>query len=127
MIGHMTDNTDLDYHKAVLNQGVYDSLDRLGLQKIFGVPLDEKKCPVILKLIKDGNIDRLLLSHDSVAVWLGRTFYGALPENGQWMVADNHPSHLFEKIIPMLKEGGISDEQIRIILEDNPRNLFEGN
>jgi phosphotriesterase-related protein len=41
-------------------------------------------------------------------------------------VANWHPTHLFRNIIPALKQGGVSDEQIKTIVEDNPRRLFEG-
>jgi phosphotriesterase-related protein len=126
MIGHMSDNTDMAYHLKVLNQGVYDSMDRLGLQGIEGMPMDEEKYPVIIELIKSGYNDRLLLSHDSIAFWLGRPVFDLIPQEAQWMVVNSHPCHLFENILPILRQAGITDRQIDMILEDNPRRLFEG-
>ena len=124
MIGHMSDNVDIEYHLKVLKQGVYDSMDRLGLQGFENIPMDEEKYPVITELIKTYN-DQLLLSHDSIAFWLGRPIFDDIPEEAQWLFENHHPLHLFQNIIPILKKDGVTDEQIRIILEDNPRRLFE--
>ena len=126
MIGHMSDNVDMAYHLNVLKQGVYDSMDRLGLQGIENMPMDEDKYPVITELIKNGYNNQLLLSHDSIAFWLGRQIFDKIPEEAKWMIENSHPLHLFDNIIPILKKSGVNDEEIRIVLEDNPRRLFEG-
>jgi phosphotriesterase-related protein len=126
MIGHMSDNTDINYHLSVLKHGVYDSMDRLGLQGIESMPMDEEKYPVIIELINSGYNDRLMLSHDSIAFWLGRPVFALIPAEAKWMVENSHPTHLFKNIIPILKNGGVTDHQLKIILEDNPRRLFEG-
>jgi len=126
MIGHMSDNTDIKYHLEVLKYGVYDSIDRLGMQGIEGMPMDEERYPVIMELINTGYNDQLMLSHDSIAFWLGRPIFEMIPEEAKWMIANSHPTHLFNNILPILKKGGVTDHQIKIILEDNPRRLFEG-
>jgi phosphotriesterase-related protein len=125
MIGHMSDNVDMAYHLSVLQQGVFDSMDRLGLQGIENIPMDEEKYPVIIELIKTGYNRQIMLSHDSIAYWLGRRIFDQIPEEARWMLENSHPLHLFQNIIPVLKKGGVTDEQVRIVLEDNPRSLFE--
>jgi len=127
MIGHMSDNIDIEYHLKVLQSGAYDSMDRLGLQGFENIPMDEDKYPLIMELIKKGYHQQLMLSHDSVAFWIGRPIFDEMPEEAQWMFENSHPLHLFHTIIPILKNGGVTDKQIKTILEDNPRKLFEEN
>ncbi len=123
-IGHMSDNLEMDYQKAVLEQGVYISWDRMGLQGLAGCPMDKERYPVMTELIKEGYADRLMISHDFIINWLGRPL--KIPEQALPLVADWHPSHLFKNIIPELKKGGATEEQIDIIIRQNPRRLFAG-
>ena len=123
-IGHMSDNVDLDYQKAVFDQGVFVAWDRMGLQGLVGCPMDEQRYPAMIELIKQGYGDQLVISHDFIITWLGRPLN--LPEAALPMIANWHPTHLFKNIIPALKEGGVTDEQIQKIIVDNPRNLFAG-
>ena len=36
------------------------------------------------------------------------------------------PIHFHDRIVPRLREGGASDEQIQALLVDNPRRFFAG-
>ena len=123
-IGHMSDNLDMGYQQATFNQGVYVAWDRMGLQLVGGCPMDEQRYPVIIDLINKGLADRLILSHDSIAHWLGRPLN--VPESALPIIANWHPRHLFENIIPELKKAGVTEEQIETIIRDNPRRLFSG-
>jgi phosphotriesterase-related protein len=44
-----------------------------------------------------------------------------LPQVANWSY-----SHIFHNIIPALKKTGITDEQIRTMMIDNPRRLLGG-
>ncbi|MGB6066530.1 MAG: hypothetical protein WBG50_17135 [Desulfomonilaceae bacterium] len=123
-IGHMSDNLDLAYQVKTLGHGVYVSWDRMGLEVLVGCPRDADRYAVMLDLIAKGYQDRLMISHDTICTWLGRP--PKLPEPALQFVANWHPTHLFNNIIPALKKGGASDDQIKTIVEDNPRRLFEG-
>ncbi|MFC1858493.1 phosphotriesterase [Thermodesulfobacteriota bacterium] len=123
-IGHMSDNIDIDYQLNTFEQGVYVSWDRMGLQGLAGCPMDEERYPVMIDLIKKGYANRLMISHDFVANWLGRPLI--FPDEALPLIANWHPSHLFNNIIPTLKNGGVTDEQIKTIIEDNPRRIFAG-
>ena len=123
-IGHMSDNIDLDYQEETLKRGVFVSWDRMGLQGLVGCPMDAQRYPVMIDLIKRGYADKLMISHDFIITWLGRPLN--IPEEALPLIANWHPSHLFKNIIPALKEGGVTDAQIKQITEDNPRRLFEG-
>jgi len=123
-IGHMSDNLDVAYQVRTLDKGVYIAWDRMGLEVLAGCPRDADRYAVMLDLIAKGYSNRLMISHDSICTWLGRPF--TLPEAVMPFVANWHPTHLFRNIIPALKQGGASDAQIKTIVEDNPRRLFEG-
>jgi len=123
-IGHMSDNIDPDYHDATIKQGVFTAWDRMGLQGLAGCPMDEARISAIIDLIKQGHAKQLMISHDCVISWLGRPLN--IPAAAFPLIANWHPSHLFKNIIPALTKGGVSDEQIRTIIEDNPRRLFTG-
>ncbi|MFC1857240.1 phosphotriesterase [Thermodesulfobacteriota bacterium] len=123
-IGHMSDNIDMDYQLRTFEQGVYVSWDRMGLQGLVGCPMDEQRYPVMIDLIKKGYANKMMISHDFVTNWLGRPLI--LPDEALPLVANWHPTHLFNNIIPTLKNGGVTDEQIKTIIEDNPRRIFAG-
>jgi phosphotriesterase-related protein len=124
MIGHMDGSTDLSYHLRTLRQGVSIAFDRIGLQGVVGMPMDEERLACLIGLIGAGYGERLMLSHDTITVWLGRPF--ALHATAAELLADWHPTHLFENFLPALRQGGVTDEAIRKMLVENPRRLFAG-
>ncbi|MBU3915562.1 phosphotriesterase-related protein [bacterium] len=123
-IGHMSDNLDMDYQRKTLESGVYVSWDRMGLQGLAGCPMDEQRYPVMVDLIKQGYGNRLMISHDFIINWLGRPLN--IPEGFLPLIANWNPFHLFQNIIPMLKENGVTDDQIQTITKENPKRIFEG-
>ncbi len=121
MIGHVSNNKDIEYHKAILAKGVYIAFDRIGLEII--TPTD-----VILKnvaeLCKLGFANQIMLSHDTVNVWLGRQI--ETPEPVSKALANWRIDYISELILPALKAKGVTDDQIKTMMVDNPRNLFLG-
>ena len=63
-----------------------------------------------------------MLSHDYVSSSFGRG--GLWPEHLLPQVANWSYSHLFDAIIPALKKCGITDEQVRTMMVENPRRLL---
>jgi len=122
MIGHMSDNLDIRYHLETLKHGVSLGFDRMGAQGLLGLPHDNERVPVILGLVGTGYADKIMLAHDSEAYWLGR------PLNLWELIPgfDGYPTHVFKNIVPRLKNGGVTDEQIETIFVGNPRRLFGG-
>ena len=72
---------------------------------------DIERVEGIMNMIEVGYIKNLLLSHD-VCSKLHYRKYG-----GQGL------GHIYETIIPLLREAGITQKQIDIILKENPRRL----
>lgn len=122
MIGHMEGNTDQAYHIGTLDHGVNIAFDRYGIQGLVGMPMDQMRNACLLGLLGLGYAERIMLSHDTVNVWLGRP--PVLPEEAEKLLANWHITHLFENVVPFLKEAGISDEQLDTIFVENPKRLF---
>jgi phosphotriesterase-related protein len=115
VIGHQNNSTELDYFLNQLERpGFYLGFDRVGFS-------DLKSEDCIIELVKRGFADRIMLSHDYVATWLGRPF--AWKEE-RFTEKYYYPTYIHKKFIPKMKAAGIADEQINTMLVDNPRRLF---
>lgn len=122
-IGHMCGNTDIDYHERVLQYGVFDSFDRFGLEgDLFHTPTDEERCDVIAALLDKGYEDQILMSHDSVTVELGRP--RPVPKDDLDFMAHANILNIPGRVIPMLKERGVTDEQLDKIFIYNPAKVL---
>lgn len=78
----------------------------------------------VSELCKQGYAKQIMLSHDTVNVWLGRQT--VLPEKFLPAFADWRIDHISKEFLPALKAQGVTDEQIKAMMEENPRNLFLG-
>ncbi|MBJ18336.1 MAG: phosphotriesterase [bacterium] len=114
MVGHCCGSNDHDYHWRLVEGGTYVGFDRFGLEVINS---DVNRVKSILKLIERGASTRLMVAHDTVWCWLGKSF----PVNPLW-----RPSRFSQDIIPMLRAGGATDQHIDDILVQNPRRYFAG-
>lgn len=122
-IGHMCGNSDVEYHKRVLEQGVYVNLDRFGLQgELFHTPTDEGRVDLIEKLVAGGYEDKILLGHDSVNVQLGRK--NIMTPMMREALKDANIGTLGNKVIPEMQRRGFSDEMIEKFFTKNPARLF---
>jgi len=121
MIGHVSNSKDIEYHKAILAKGVYIAFDRFGLEIFTPTPVLVK---IVAQLCKEGYAKQIMLSHDTVNVWLGRPY--APPQALLKALANWRIDHISENVIPALKAQGVTDEQIKTMMVDNPRNLFLG-
>ncbi|KZZ85731.1 phosphotriesterase family protein [Bacillus sp. SJS] len=122
VIGHMCGNTDPAYHRRVLERGVYIGFDRFGLQGIVGARPDAEKIETLSVLLKEGYGNQILLSHDTVNIWLGRP--PEIPEPIAVQLRNWHPVHLFENILPKLNDRGFSEEMLENLFTKNPQQLF---
>ncbi len=123
VIGHVSNSKDINYHREILKRGVYIAFDRLGLAPLYGVP-DEVSVENIATLCKEGYANRVMMSHDTVNYWVGRPI--EVPEQILKLLGNWRIDHISKDLIPALKAKGVTDEQIRTMMVDNPRNLFSG-
>ncbi len=121
-IGHAGGSADLKYHTRILDKGVNLAFDRLGLDaELWCAGPDKFRKGCIVGLISMGYVSQLMFSHDVVLNWLGGEVIFPKEIVGNW-----YPTHVFKNIIPDLKKSGVTDEQIRTIMFENPRKMFEG-
>ena len=123
-IGHSNDDTDLDYLLGLLDKGVWLGLDRFPGGRVAGTPDWEGRTELVKKLIDAGHKSRIMLSHD-YSVPKARN--GAEIQEERRKANPDGFNFITRKVLPRLKELGVSDEDIRQIMEDNPRRFFEGN
>ena len=93
MIGHQNNTADNDYHLAQLqNPHFYIGFDRMSVTPPTGVsPAAAEES--LIALLKRGYADRIMLSHDYIANWLGRPM--TPPASVGW--ADWYPTYIFKK------------------------------
>jgi phosphotriesterase-related protein len=96
----------------VADRGAFVGIDHVGLNDHADYLTDQERADLVLELVKAGHADKIILSGNSIGVAKG------LPEY-------NLPySHVLTTFVPFLKAQGLSEEDARRILEDNPRTLL---
>jgi phosphotriesterase-related protein len=96
----------------VAGRGAFVGIDHVGLNDDGDYLTDHGRAELVFELVNAGHADRIILSGNAIGVAKG------LPEY-------NLPySHVLTTFMPFLKARGLSDENARRILVDNPRNLL---
>jgi phosphotriesterase-related protein len=116
IIGHCGDSTDLDYLRRVADQGSILGMDRFGMHSL--LPFEDRVATIVA-LVERGYLDSITVSHDCFC-WTD-----ALPAE---YVEALHLSyvHISHKVLPALRDAGLTQAQLDTILIDNPRRHFEG-
>jgi phosphotriesterase-related protein len=117
IIGHSGDSTDIGYLEELMARGSYLGMDRFGIETILSTA---DRVDTVARLCERGHAGRMVLSHDASC------FIDWLPERTLPMALPNwHYLHIHDDVIPRLKQRGVTDAQIRTMLVDNPRAIFE--
>jgi phosphotriesterase-related protein len=115
-IAHTGDSDDLGYIEGLLEKGVWIGLDRYGLNLF--LPYDKRQTTT-KALLERGYADRMFLSADSCAT----LDYFPPAVVGQMIEADMAQEWTIrivpEKVLPELREAGLTEEQERTIMVDN--------
>jgi phosphotriesterase-related protein len=117
-IAHTGDTDDLDYIERVLDKGVFIGMDRYGLE-IF-LPF-EKRNATVTALLERGYADRMFLSQDYCATldWYPVEMEQQLLEAGA--AKDWSMTLVLDQVIPILREAGMTDEQLNTMMVENPK------
>ena len=112
-IAHTGDTDDLDYIEELLGRGPYIGMDRYGLDIILET---EKRNRTVLALLERGHAERMSLSTD--ACWEFDWF----PWDQTEQLAPKWKStFIYDEVVPALREGGMSDEQLETMMVSAPR------
>jgi phosphotriesterase-related protein len=116
ILGHMSSVPDFAMHLAALERGFWIAYDNFGMAGLTNAWLrqtsDDQRIEWALEVFRRGFGQRLLVSHD---VWckaqllrFGGGGYG----------------HVLRTIVPRLREGGLSDADVELLLVRNPAEVL---
>ena len=118
VIGHSGDTDDLDYLRAILDEGSTIGMDRFGMEHVLP---DDRRVRTVLALLRLGYADRMVLSHDAAV------FSHVTPPSWRARMAPRwNMETIPRRIIPMLRDGGATDEDHQLLTRcwsSNPRRL----
>ena len=116
IIGHSGDSTDPDYLEKLVSKGSLIGMDRFGID--VQVPFEDR-VNIVAEMCKRGHAKSMVLSHDA------SVFIDWLPQEAIPVALPNwHYRHIHEDVLPALRERGVSDEDIDLMLVQNPREFF---
>jgi phosphotriesterase-related protein len=112
-IAHTGDTDDLDYIEELLARGPFIGMDRYGLDIILPT---ERRNATVIELCQRGYADRMTLSQDACAFidWYPAELIAQMAPN--W-----HFTFLWEGVLPVLRDAGVTDEQIDAMMEGSTR------
>ena len=96
---------------AIARAGAYVALDHVGSEDDAHVS-DRERAALVVDLAEAGHVDRILLSCNAIGVAVG------LPDH------DLPYGYVASTFVPLATSLGLSDEDARRVLVDNPRNLL---
>lgn len=97
---------------AVASRGAYVALDHVGWSTHEGYLNDKERAQLIVELFEEGLGDRVLISTSAVGCAKGHE------------AKELRYDYLLTKFVPILRNAGVTDEQIRILLEENPQRVL---
>ena len=108
----------MEYTFMLADAGLYVEYDLWGFDGDFPdvemwFPSDTQRVKGIEKLIQNGYLDQLLLSQD-VCNKIMTMAYGGFGR-----------AHILRDIIPLFRHAGITEEEIKTMLVDNPKRILE--
>jgi phosphotriesterase-related protein len=117
VLGHSGDTEDLDYLSGLADRGYILGMDRFGIDLQITA---EQRANTVIEMCKRGYSRQMVLSHDASCQldWLDSAAVPLVMPN--W-----HYEHIHRNVLPSLKKGGVTDEQIDDMLVGNPRRYFE--
>jgi phosphotriesterase-related protein len=118
IIGHCGDTEDIEYLEELIAAGSMLGMDRFGID---GLLPTEQRVAVVAELCRRGHAGSMVLSHDASCYldWIpGEVDTSQTMPN--W-----HYLHISKDVLPALRAQGVTEDQIDMMLVDNPRRFFE--
>lgn len=111
-LSHMDRNPDPGHHAAIAQLGVYLGYDCFGKAKY---TTDQALVDLLRGMIDAGHGRSILVGND-----IGRPSY--------WRAYGGGPGldYVLTRFVPRLRESGFDEDELRMLLVDNPRRFFAG-
>jgi phosphotriesterase-related protein len=128
LVGHSDGRDDHAYHRSLADRGAYVGFDRFGIEAFIS---DDRRIDSVCKMVEAGYARSVCMSHDATcAGWLGRPVFGGRLVMTSEAIAASLPNweatHIFKRILPRLRERGLTAADERTIFTDNPARYFRG-
>ena len=116
-VAHTGDTDDLDYIERLLDKGVFVGMDRFGQEMLLPY---EDRMRTLLTLLERGYADRIFLGADSGGTldWFPPALAQQMIDEGETKDADIRM--VPGRVLPDLRERGVTDEQIETTMVANP-------
>lgn len=111
IVGHSDLFQTTDYHSALAKRGCWIEFDCIDMQSDYDVA---REIEYVLHAARERFLDRILLSQD-ICQRSQFKVYGGIGYDV-----------MFTRFFPLLREAGISEEQIRLMTVENPRRALTG-
>lgn len=135
LIGHQDEQRDYSILLEIVRNGFFVGFDRIGITRM--AP-EELRADNVARLVADGYASQVCLSQDHMCYDLHpRPGYWIPPNRVEEVMRDIKPvadlelharshTYLFTGFLPMLRERGVSDADIEMMLTDNARRFLLG-
>jgi phosphotriesterase-related protein len=118
VLAHSGDSANLDYLMRLADAGCLLGMDRFGLDAI--MPF-EQRVATVAALCDRGYAGSMVLSHDASC------HIDWFPPGSVARFAPRwHFQHVFDDVLPALRELGVTEQQVETMLVANPRHYFGG-
>jgi phosphotriesterase-related protein len=123
VIGHSGETTDLDYLQSIADRGSYLGMDRFGMDRGRWPVNFDQRVETVAELCRRGYAAQVVLSHDAHVFMDWRP--DQLMPGTSADVPDWHFTHISTKVLPALRERGVSEEQIDQMVRINPAAILQ--
>ncbi len=111
LIGHLDRNLPRERYFAIADTGVYLGFDQIGKAKYWA---DAERVALVKDMISAGHVRQILLSGDTA-------------RKSAWHTYDSRVdglAYLLLGFVPLLREAGVSEADLHIMLVENPANFL---
>ena len=118
LLSHSGDTGDVGYLTQLADNGSYLGMDRFGLDIL--LPYDER-VQTVVKLVERGLADRMVLAQDASCHidWFPAGVREAALPNWKY-------THIVDDVLPALRDAGVGENDLDLMLVENPRRILAG-
>ncbi len=112
VIGHLGERRGVDDVLAVARTGVSVQIDHVGRRATSGAQPERQRAKNVVAVVRAGHLDQVLLSQDICT-----------NSNLHWNGGQGY-DYLLRTFVPLLREEGLTESEVRTILVENPRRVL---